>query len=151
MSVRDNLTLAAPAADDEQVRMALRLVDAWPWVTALPAGLNTVVGAGGLPLTPAQTQQLALARVVLADPLVVVLDEATAEAGSSGAQVLEGAALAATAGRTTLLIAHRLTQARAADRVLVMAKGRIVETGTHDDLVAAGAQYAELWRAWSGG
>jgi len=150
MSVRDNLTLAAPEADEEQLESTLRLVDAWSWVTALPDGLDTVVGAGGLPLTPAQTQQLALARVVLADPLVVVLDEATAEAGSSGARVLETAAAAATAGRTTLMIAHRLTQARAADRVIVMAQGRIAETGTHDELVAAHGVYAELWRAWSG-
>ncbi len=150
MSVRDNLALAAPSASAGEVRRALEVVGAWPWVAALPDGLDTVVGAGSLPLTPAQSQQLALARVVLADPLVVVLDEATAEAGSSGARVLEEAAAAATAGRTTVMIAHRLTQARSADRVVVMARGRVVETGTHDELVAAGGVYAELWRAWAG-
>jgi ATP-binding cassette subfamily C protein len=86
---------------------------------------------------------------MLRDPQVVVLDEATAEAGSSGARRLEQAALAATVGRTTLVVAHRLTQARSADRVIVMHAGRIVEEGSHDELVAAGGRYAELWSAWS--
>lgn len=78
-----------------------------------------------------------------------MLDEATAEAGSSGARELEDAAIAVTAGRTSLVVAHRLTQARSADRVVVMHEGRIVEEGTHDDLVAAGGRYADLWSAWS--
>ena len=97
-TVRDNLTLAAPDATDDVLERALREVGAWPSVQALPQGLDTVVGDGALPLTPALAQQLALARVVLADPLVVVLDEATAEAGSAGARDLEQAALAATRG-----------------------------------------------------
>ncbi len=88
--------------------------------------------------------------MLLADPLVVVLDEATAEAGSAGARDLERAALAVTDGRTSLTIAHRLTQAVAADTVLVMDAGRVVERGTHDELVAAGGVYARLWSAWSG-
>lgn len=149
-SVRDNLTLAAPGADDAELERVLRAVGAWSSVLALPEGLATPVGDGALALTPALAQQLALARVLLADPLVVVLDEATAEAGSAGARDLERAALAVTEGRTSLTIAHRLTQAVAADTVLVMAGGRVVERGTHDELVAAGGVYARLWSAWSG-
>ncbi len=100
-------------------------------------------------LTPAQAQQLALARLVLADPPIAVLDEATAESGSSGARLLEVASTAALRGRTALVVAHRLSQAAAADRVLVMRAGRIVEDGPHDELVAAAGTYADLWAAWS--
>lgn len=149
-TVRENLTLAAPAATEEQVRAALDEVGALAAVLALPDGLDTQVGAGALTVTPALAQQLALARVLLADPMGVVLDEATAEAGSAGARSLERAASAATAGRTSLTIAHRLTQAVDADEIVVMDGGRIVERGSHAELVAAGGVYAGLWAAWSG-
>jgi ATP-binding cassette, subfamily C, bacterial len=145
-----DLRLSRPGAPVPDVRDALETVGALGWVRALPAGLETVVGESAHRLTAAQAQQLALARLVLADPLVAILDEATAEAGSSGARTLEQAALAATAGRTTLIVAHRLTQAQLADRVLVLDDGRVVETGTHDGLVSAGGRYAELWRSWTG-
>ncbi|GHJ44012.1 ABC transporter permease [Catellatospora sp. TT07R-123] len=144
----EDLRLARPGATDGELRAALSTVDALDWAADLPEGLATVVGEGGHPLTAAQAQQVALARLVLADPAVVVLDEATAEAGSQGARVLERAAAAATAGRTALVVAHRLTQAATADRVCVMEDGRIVEEGHHDDLLAAEGRYAALWRAW---
>ncbi len=150
-SVRDNLTLAAPSASDADLEAALSAVGAWTTVLALPDGLDTLVGDGARMLTPALTQQLALARVLLADPLVVVLDEATAEAGSAGARSLERAAVAVTAGRTSVTIAHRLTQAVTADEIVVMDAGRVVERGTHDELVESGGRYAELWAAWSTG
>lgn len=145
----DDLRLARPDATDTELRAALDRVGALPWAAALPDGLSTVVGEGGHPLTVTQAQQLALARLVLADPPIAVLDEATADAGSAGARVLEEAAAAALAGRTGLVVAHRLTQAAAADRVIVLEAGRVVEAGTHDDLLAAGGRYAALWAAWS--
>ncbi len=148
-TVRDNVDLARPDAPDDELRAALATVRALGWVDALPEGLDTVVGDHGHPLTPSQAQQLALARVLLHDPVVAVFDEATAEAGSSGARDLEEAAIAVTRGRTSLVVAHRLTQAQSADRVIVMHEGRVVEEGTHDELVAAGGRYADLWSAWS--
>jgi ATP-binding cassette subfamily C protein len=148
-TVRDNVDLARADASDDEILTALTTVRAASWVDALPDGLDTVVGGHGHPLTPSQAQQLALARVLLHDPRVAVFDEATAEAGSSGARELEDAAIAVTAGRTSLVVAHRLTQAQSADRVIVMHEGHIVEEGTHDDLVAAGGRYADLWAAWS--
>ncbi|WP_016883994.1 MULTISPECIES: ABC transporter ATP-binding protein [unclassified Rhodococcus (in: high G+C Gram-positive bacteria)] len=146
----DDLRLAAPDASEEDAAMALKAVGADGWVNALDDGVQTVVGEGGQELTAAQAQQLALARLVLANPSVAILDEATAEAGSAGARELEASAEAATRGRTTLVVAHRLTQAAAADRVVVLEHGRIVEQGPHADLVAAGGRYAELWAAWEG-
>ncbi|GAA4798625.1 ABC transporter ATP-binding protein [Streptomyces ziwulingensis] len=145
----DDLRLARPDATDDELRAALDRVDALGWAEALPDGLATVVGAGGHRLTGGRTQALALARLILADPPVVVLDEATAEAGSAGARALEKAVARAVDGRTALIVAHRLSQAATADRVVVMDAGRIVESGTHDELRAAGGGYAALWAAWS--
>ncbi|GGT12854.1 MULTISPECIES: ABC transporter ATP-binding protein [Streptomyces] len=145
----EDLRLARPEASDAELRGALDAVGALEWAEALPDGLATVVGEGGHRLTVAQAQHLALARLVLADPPVAILDEATADAGSAGARVLEEAAARALVGRTGLLVAHRLPQAAAADRVVVLDGGRVVETGTHDELVAAGGRYAALWSAWS--
>ncbi|MFT3889327.1 MAG: ABC transporter ATP-binding protein [Arachnia sp.] len=149
-TLRENLTIARPEVDDARLVEALRATHAENWVGALPDGVDTVVGHGGHALTAAQAQQLALARLLLADPEVVLLDEATAEAGSADTGTLDAAAAAVIRGRTALVIAHRLSQAEAADRVVVLEAGRIVESGPHADLVAAGGHYAALWEAWSG-
>ena len=144
-----DLRLARAGATEPEVRAALTRVEALDWVDALPEGLDTIVGDGGHRLTVAQAQQLALARLVLADRPIAILDEATAEAGSASARLLERAAANALQGRTALVVAHRLTQAASADQVVVMEAGQVVEQGTHDELVAAGNRYALLWRAWS--
>ncbi|MER5492961.1 ABC transporter ATP-binding protein [Streptomyces sp. NPDC002490] len=150
-TLRENLTLVPRAADDGQVLGALATVGAAPLLAALPDGLDTPVGHGGHPLTAAQAQLVALARLVLADPELVILDEATADADTAGAAVLDRAAAVVVRGRTALVIAHRLSQAAAADRILVLDAGRVVEHGTHAELLAANGAYARSWRAWTSG
>jgi ATP-binding cassette subfamily C protein len=145
----DDLRLARADATDAELEKALATVGA-DWVGGLPAGIHTVVGELGHGLSPEQAAQVALARAQLADPAVLLLDEATAESGSRDATRLEDAATAVLAGRTGLVVAHRLRQAALADRVLVMDAGRVVESGTHEELLAAGGHYARLWSAWDG-
>lgn len=148
-TIAENVRVPRPDAPEAAVAAALEAVGAGRWVSALPEGAGTLVGDGGHALTAMQEQMLALARLVLADPEFVILDEATAEAGSSGARELETAAQAVLAGRGGLVVAHRLSQAVTADRVLVMADGRVVESGTHEELSRGEGQYARLWRAWT--
>ena len=147
-TLADNLRLARPDASATELEGALAAVDALEWAEALPEGLETTVGAGGEPLTPPQTQQLALARLVLADPHTLVLDEATSLLDPRAARHLERSLAAVLEGRTVVAIAHRLHTAHDADRVAVVEDGLLGELGTHDELLEDGGAYAALWESW---
>ncbi|MFE4819863.1 ABC transporter ATP-binding protein [Streptomyces sp. NPDC056704] len=149
-TVRDNLLIAEPAAGDTALWAALAAVGADGWVRELPDGLDTELGTGGRRTDGSRAQQLALARVVLADPHTLILDEATALLDPTTARHTERALAAVLEGRTVIAIAHRLHTAHDADRVAVMEDGLLTELGTHDELVAAEGAYAALWRTWHG-
>ncbi len=148
-SVRDNVVLAREGASDGEVISALEAVDAWQWVALLPDGLDTRIGSGQQVLTPGRAQQIALARLILADPHTIVLDEATSLIDPRTARHLEGSMNALLTGRTVVAIAHRLHTAHDADRIAVVIDGRVAELGSHDELVDLDGEYAALWRAWT--
>ncbi len=148
-SVRDNIVLAREDSSDEAVWAALSAVGSRDWVERLPRGLDTVIGSGNLALTPAQAQQVALARLIIADPHTLVLDEATSLIDPRTARTLEGSMNALLDGRTVVAIAHRLHTAHDADRIAVVIDGEIIELGSHHELVAQDGEYAALWRAWT--
>ncbi|MEU6152724.1 ABC transporter ATP-binding protein [Actinosynnema sp. NPDC047251] len=145
-SIRSNLLLARPESTDEDLWDALRRARLADLVHSLPDGLDTVVGERGYRLSGGERQRLTIARLLLARPRVVILDEATAHLDSTSEAAVQAALTEALAGRTAVVIAHRLSTIRAADLILVVEDGRVVERGTHTDLLAAGGRYEELYR-----
>jgi ABC-type multidrug transport system fused ATPase/permease subunit len=147
-TLRDNLAIARPGAGDDEMAAALTAVDAWDW--ARETGLDTALGPGGRALDPAKVQQLALARLILANPDTLILDEATSLLNPQAARHLERSLAAVTRGRTVIAIVHRLHTAQDADRIAVIDGGRVAELGTHEELLGNDGGYAALWRAWRG-
>jgi ATP-binding cassette subfamily C protein CydD len=143
-TVRENLLVARPGAAQEQLEAAARVAGLHGAVLALPDGYDTVLGERGTGLSGGQRQRLAIARAVLADAPILVLDEATASVDASTEAAIQAALDQVTVGRTTLVIAHRLSTVRHADRIVVLDAGRVVEIGRHDELLAAGGTYARL-------
>ncbi|MGH7641599.1 MAG: ABC transporter ATP-binding protein [Candidatus Dormibacteria bacterium] len=149
-TVRDNLRLAAPDADDPALLEALDAVGVTEWLGEQTDGLSTQIGSGGIRLSPGQAQQLALARLLLADPHTLVLDEATSLLNPRAARRLERSLARVLEGRTVVTVSHRLQSAVDADLVLVVSDGRAVESGSHQELLQAGGGYAALWSAYRG-
>jgi ATP-binding cassette subfamily C protein len=145
-SVRANLLLARPSATDEELWDALRRARLDDLVRSLPDGLDTVVGERGYRLSGGERQRMTIARLLLARQRVVILDEATAHLDNTSEAAVQEALTEALAGRTAVVIAHRLSTVRAADLILVVEAGLVVERGTHEELLAAGGRYAELYR-----
>jgi ATP-binding cassette subfamily B protein len=144
-SIRDNLTLGLPEATDEQIERACRAARIHDEILALPAGYDTVVGERGASLSGGQRQRVTVARALLSDAQVVILDEATAFADPENEAAIQDAVAELTRGRTVIVIAHRLSTIVDADQIVVLDRGRVVETGTHPELAGAGGRYARLW------
>jgi ATP-binding cassette subfamily B protein len=149
-TVRDNVAYGRPDASDAEVRQAAQLAEAHTFIEALEHGYDTVVGERGQTLSGGQRQRIALARAILRDPAILVLDEATSAVDNETEAAIQRSLAAVTAERTALVVAHRLSTVRDAHRIWVLAEGRIAEAGTHDELVARGGIYAALWRVQTG-
>lgn len=143
-TIRENVAYGLPDVSDERIERALRDANAWEFVSDQPAGWDTVVGERGARLSGGQRQRLAIARALVRNPRILLLDEATSALDPESEELVKDALARLMAGRTTLVVAHRLSTIRRADRIIVLERGRIVEQGSHDDLLAAAGRYAHL-------
>jgi ATP-binding cassette subfamily B protein len=150
-SIADNIRVGRPGASDTEVRRAAELAHAAEFIEALPAGYETLVGERGVKLSGGQRQRVAIARAILKDAPVLILDEATSSLDSESEALIQDALWKLMAGRTAVVIAHRLSTVRRMDRLVVIDGGRIVEHGSHEQLLQAGGLYASLWAHQSGG
>ena len=146
-TVADNMLLAQPEASEADMIAALEAAAAWEFVKKLPEGMGTQIGERGVRISQGEKQRLTIARVILRNPPLIILDEATASVDTITENAIQTALDHLVQERTTLVIAHRLSTVRRADQIVVLSHGRIVEQGTHDDLIARGGAYAKLWRA----
>ena len=135
-TIRENIAYGDPNADQERIEAAARKANAHDFITGFPEGYGTVVGERGVQLSGGQRQRIAIARAVLKDPAILILDEATSALDSESERLVQEALEELMKGRTSLVIAHRLSTVRDADRILVLDKGTIVESGTHEELIA---------------
>jgi ATP-binding cassette subfamily B protein len=149
-TVRENIAYGRPGASDAEVRAAAEAAEAHEFVTGLADGYDTLVGERGVTLSGGQRQRLALARAILRDPALLVLDEATSAVDNETEAAIQRSLARVTVGRSALMVAHRLSTVRDADRIWVLEDGRVVESGTHDELVAAGGSYAAMWAVQTG-
>ena len=149
-SIRENIAYGRPDATEDQIREAARLANALEFIDRLPAGLDTMVGERGVKLSGGQRQRVAIARAILSDCPILVLDEATSALDSESEALVQGALENLMRGRTSIVVAHRLSTVASLDRIVVLSGGKIVEDGTHSELTQAGGEYAGLWSRQTG-
>jgi ATP-binding cassette subfamily B protein len=149
-SVRENIAYGKPEATDEEVQAAARAAEADDFIRELPKSYDTIVGERGQKLSGGQRQRLSIARAVLKDPPILILDEATSAVDNETEAAIQRSMQRISVGRTTIVIAHRLSTIRSAHRVYVLESGQVREQGTHDELIDAGDLYAALWRVQTG-
>lgn len=149
-SIRENIAYGRPDASDAEVERAAREANAWEFIERLPDGLDTEVGERGVKLSGGQRQRVAIARAILMDAPILVLDEATSALDSESERLIQDALENLMRGRTAIVVAHRLSTVASLDRIVVLSHGAIVEDGTHEELVAAGGEYASLWSRQTG-
>jgi len=149
-TVRDNIAYGRPDADDEEIRRAAEIAEAQTFIEDLPEGYDTIVGERGQKLSGGQRQRLSIARAVLLDPPILILDEATSSVDNETEAAIQRSLAKLVVDRSTVVIAHRLSTIRHADAIYVMEYGRVVESGTHEELIAGDGSYAALWRVQTG-